>query len=76
MVHLQQWDFVREQTEWGVNGSLPFIQSVLMHNLDFYTAFMRRIQQSEDNHALYDIMESLIPRAWCEIVRNAFEVDK
>jgi queuine/archaeosine tRNA-ribosyltransferase len=74
--HLQQWDFVREQTEWGVNGSLPFIQSVLMHNLDFYTAFMRRIQQSEDNHALYDIMESLIPRAWCEIVRNAFEVDK
>lgn len=74
--HFQQWDFVREQTEWGVNGSLPFIQSVLMHNIDFYASFMQRMQQCTDNHALHDIMESLIPRAWCEIVRNAFEVDK
>ncbi len=74
--HFQQWDFMREQTEWGVNGSLPFTQSVLMHNLDFYAAFTRRMQQSTDDHALYDIVESFIPTAWREIVCNAFEEDK
>lgn len=44
LLHFHQWDFVRDQTEWGANRSLPYIQSVLMHNLTCYSRFMRELQ--------------------------------
>lgn len=40
LFHFQQWDLFRYQTSWGRNGCLPYIQSVLMHNLEFYRQFM------------------------------------
>ena len=40
LFHFQQWDLFCHQTEWGQNNALPYIQSVLMHNLDFYARFM------------------------------------
>lgn len=39
LLHFQQWDLICHQTDWG----LPYIQSVLMHNLDFYREFMTRL---------------------------------
>ncbi len=71
--HFQQWDFVREQTEWGSNGTLPYIQSVLMHNLSFYTTFMWRLQQAVQHATLYEIIETDLPGEWGEIIRDAIE---
>jgi queuine/archaeosine tRNA-ribosyltransferase len=46
LYHLQQWDLFRHQTEWGANNSLPYIQSVLMHNLDFYGRLMAELHDA------------------------------
>ena len=43
LLHFQQWDLIRYQTEWGQCPELPYIQSVLMHNLDFYREFMANL---------------------------------
>ena len=40
LCHYQHWDLFRHQTLWGINGILPYNQSVLMHNLEFYRQFM------------------------------------
>lgn len=44
--HFQQWDLFRHQTEWGQNNTLPYIQSVLMHNLDFYERLMADLHEA------------------------------
>lgn len=46
LLHFQQWDLIRHQTRWGEPSPLPYIQSVLMHNLDFYQNFMVRLRES------------------------------
>lgn len=46
LFHFQQWDLFRDQTEWGQDNALPYIQSVLMHNLVFYERFMVDLQES------------------------------
>ena len=43
LLHFQQWDLIRHQTKWGEPSPLPYIQSVLMHNLYFYREFMVRL---------------------------------
>lgn len=40
LLHSQQWDLIRYQTEWGQCSGLPYIYSALMHNLSFYREFM------------------------------------
>ena len=40
LLHFQQWDLICDQTEWGQCSGLPYIQTVLMHNLSFYCKFM------------------------------------
>ena len=45
LLHFQQWDLIRQQTEWGQCPVLPYVQSVLMHNLDFYREFMARLHE-------------------------------
>ena len=40
LYHFQQWDLVRHQTDWGRCPVLPYIQSALAHNLEFYSGFM------------------------------------
>ena len=49
LLHFQQWDLIRHQTEWGQNRSLPYIQSVLMHNLVFYRTFMAKLHEAIHN---------------------------
>lgn len=46
LFHFQQWDLFRDQTGWGNNGALPYIQSALMHNLEFYRAFMAELREA------------------------------
>ena len=76
LLHFQQWDFVQKQTEWGSNGTLPYIQSALMHNLDFYTTFMRTLHDAAKRHALHEVLASYLPEERCEIIRNAIEGGK
>ena len=45
LLHFQQWDLIRHQTEWGQCIELPYIQSVLMHNLHFFREFMARLHK-------------------------------
>ena len=46
LLHFQQWDLLRHQTEWGQCPVLPYAQSVLMHNLNFYRKFMARLHEA------------------------------
>ena len=73
LFHFQQWDFVREQTEWGSNGILPYIQSALMHNLVFYTTFMRGLQDAVQGHALQEVLGMYLPKDRAKIICNAAE---
>ena len=49
LLHFQQWDLIRHQTQWGQKFTLPYIQSVLMHNLDFYRDFMAGLHEAISN---------------------------
>jgi hypothetical protein len=75
LLHFQQWDFVRAQTEWGSNGVLPYIQSALLHNLDFYTAFMRTLQEAARRCTLHEVLAPYLPEERSEIIRGAFQED-
>ncbi len=44
LLHFQQWDLIRQQTKWSEPSPLSYIQSVLMHNLDFYQKFMEKLR--------------------------------
>jgi hypothetical protein len=46
LFHFQQWDLFKNQTDWGENSMLPYIQSALMHNLEFYRTFMAQLRES------------------------------
>jgi queuine/archaeosine tRNA-ribosyltransferase len=46
LFHFQQWDLFKDQTDWGSSGALPYIQSALMHNLDFYRTFMTKLREA------------------------------
>jgi queuine/archaeosine tRNA-ribosyltransferase len=50
LFHFQQWDLFKDQTDWGSNGALPYIQSVLMHNLEFYRTFMPELREALMNN--------------------------
>lgn len=50
LFHFQHWDLLRDQTHWGSNGALPYIQSALMHNLEFYRAFMAELREALMNN--------------------------
>jgi len=71
LYHFQQWDFVKSQTEWGTNGDLPYIQSVLMHNLEFFSSFMRDLQEAAIRDALDDILARYLSEERCAIIRVA-----
>lgn len=50
LFHFQQWDLFKDQTDWGSNGVLPYIQSALMHNLEFYRTFMAALRKALINN--------------------------
>ncbi len=58
LFHFQQWDLFHHQTEWGQSQTLPYIQSVLMHNLNFYKRFMADLHEAVNN----DVIEPFLRR--------------
>lgn len=75
LFHFQQWDFFRKQTEWGSNGILPYIQSVLMHNLDFYSTFMRNLGDAVHRNMLHELLAEYLSKDHAEIIYNAIKGD-
>jgi len=73
LYHFQQWDFVKLQTEWGSNGTLPYIQSALMHNLEFFSGFMRSLQDAAIRDALDEILARYLSEERCRIIRDAIK---
>jgi len=61
LFHFHQWDLLRNQTSWGDNGTLPYIQSALMHNLEFYRAFMTELRESLMNDAAETFLRRYAP---------------
>ena len=73
LFHFQQWDFVRDQTAWGSNVTLPYIQAALMHNLDFYATLMPRLHESAQQGRLYEMLAAFIHDKQVKIIRDAIE---
>ena len=55
--HFQQWDLIRHQTEWGIHRELPFVQTVLMHNLYFYRQFMQKLRDAVQHQQLESLIQ-------------------
>lgn len=73
LFHFQQWDLFRYQTEWGRNDSLPYIQSVLMHNLIFYRQFMTDLHESITNNTAEDFLRQFATEDQTSLLMNAIE---
>lgn len=71
LFHFQQWDLFRGQTEWGCNGTLPFIQSVLMHNLEFYRMFMGDLREALMNASAEDMLSRYVSGDKLKLLLNA-----
>jgi len=71
LYHFQQWDFVKSQTEWGTNGGLPYIQSVLMHNLEFFSHLMCSLQETSNRSALDAVLARYLSEERCSIIHDA-----
>lgn len=56
LFHFQQWDLFKDQTEWGNYGELPYIQSALMHNLEFYRTFMADLREALMNEETEELL--------------------
>jgi hypothetical protein len=43
--HFQHWDFFADQSNLKCDGSIPYVHSVLVHNLAFYGRFLMEVAQ-------------------------------
>ena len=68
LFHFQQFDLFRKQTEWGTNGALPYIQSVLVHNLIFYGQFMDDLRNALISDAGLDFLMRYLPEKQAEVL--------
>ena len=73
LFHFQQWDFFRDQTDWGKNGSLPYIQSALMHNLEFYRRFMADLREALIGGLAETFLLHYAPDGKVSLLMNAIE---
>ncbi len=71
LFHFQQWDLFRHQTDWGTNGVLPYIQSALMHNLEFYKNFMTELREALQNDSGESLLRHYAPEKQASILMNA-----
>jgi len=62
LYHFHQWDLLAYQTEWGRKRVLPYAQSVLMHNLTFYTSFMRELRNALISDTCKSLLDGYLPR--------------
>ncbi len=73
LFHFQQWDLFRHQTDWGSNDTLPYVQSVLMHNLVFYRQFMAGLHESITNNTAEDFLRRFASERQASLLMNAIE---
>ena len=71
LFHFQQWDLFRDQTDWGSNGALPYIQSTLMHNLEFYRAFMSDLREAVMNDTAEAFLRRYAPDKQASLLMSA-----
>ncbi len=76
LLHFQHWDFVKEQTRWGKDDVLPYIQSVLMHNLEFYGQFMKDLQAALKGDTLQEFLIKRLPEECSSIILRTIEEDE
>jgi len=62
LYHFQQRAFFGEQTIFCEMERFPYTQATLAHNLQFYMAWMDKIQKSLRNGSLTTLMEKYIPK--------------
>lgn len=73
LFHFQQWDLFQDQTDWGRNGALPYIQSVLMHNLAFYRQFMEDLHDAIRKDASEDFLRRHVSESQATLLLRAIE---
>lgn len=73
LFHFQQWDLFRHQTDWGGNDALPYIQSVLMHNLSFYRQFMDNLRESIKNGVSANFLRRFSSEKQAALLLSAIE---
>jgi hypothetical protein len=71
LYHFHQWDFLAGQTEWGSSADLPYIQSVLLHNLSFYRDFMRTLHSALIDGAAEGLLKAYLR---CEHAKTVLSV--
>ena len=73
LFHFQQWDLVRHQTEWGRCPVLPYLQSVLAHNLEFYRGFMADLHTAIHDGDPVSLMEQYASKKHVDLLLKASE---
>lgn len=73
LFHFQQWDLFKDQTDWGSNGALPYIQSALMHNLDFYRPFMVDLRKALMADTAEAFLRRYAPDKQASLLMNAIK---
>ena len=79
LLPLHHWDLIAQQTEWS-NAGLPYVQSVLLHNLQFYCSFTEVLRElvleedwqcSESLHQLPDALTTSAQGVLDRVLRDA-----
>jgi len=73
LFHFQHWDLFRDQTEWGKNGVLPYIQSALMHNLDFYRMFIIELRDALINDRAEEFLLRYVSDKQASLLMNTIK---
>jgi len=73
LFHFQQWDLFKDQTDWGKNGALPYIQSALMHNLEFYRVFMVDLREVLMNNTAETFLRRYAPDEQASLLLDAIK---
>jgi queuine/archaeosine tRNA-ribosyltransferase len=73
LFHFQHWDLFKVQTSWGDSGALPYIQSALMHNLEFYRTFMANLRQALIGDTPEAFLRRYAPDKQASLLMNAIK---
>ncbi len=73
LFHFQHWDLFKDQTDWGSNGAVPYIQSALMHNLEFYRAFMAELREALRKDTAEAFLRRYAPDKQASVLMNAIK---
>lgn len=75
LFHFQHWDLFKEQTDWGRTRTLPYAQTVLMHNLEFYRKFMEGLREALINEMFEDFLKRFLSDRQALLLSSAIRGD-